>query len=129
MICVDTDALISILRDENDSESILERLDKESTSTTVINYYELIFGALRSQNKEENINETKKLLTKMKILEMSEESAEKAAEIHSELYETGKLIDLKDILIASIAITNGKKILTRNEKDFSKIKGLKTEKW
>lgn len=129
MICADTDALVSILRNEKGSGAITDKLDKEKASTTVINSYELIFGARISNNKEENIKEAEKLLAKLSILEMDEESAKKAAEIHAELSEKGDLINLKDIFIGAIAVSNGQKILTRNEKDFSRIKGLKIEKW
>lgn len=37
------------------------------------------------------------------------------------------MIDLEDIMIAAIAITNNEKLITRNEKHFRRIKGLEVE--
>ena len=57
------------------------------------------------------------------------ESAFLAAEISVDLRKKGDIIDFQDIAIASIAISNGEKLVTRNVRDFSRIKQLKLEKW
>lgn len=129
MECLDSNALIGILRNSAGAEALAEKLDeKGKTATTSINAYEILFGAKKS-GMEDNLAETRKLLGKLNVLYFDEEVAEKASEIHSELSKKGEQLDLRDIFIGSIALVNGCSVITRNVKHFSKIKGLKVEKW
>lgn len=130
MKCLDTDILVAILRGNTDAKQTGIILDEEGGAyTTVISAYEILFGAKISENKKENIEDTKKLLSKLDIIDMNYDSAEKASDIHAKLHEEGKIIDARDIFIAAIALSRGCELITRNEKDFSRIKGLKIERW
>ena len=55
-------------------------------------------------------------------------ASEKAAEIFVRLSTDGKMLELMDIMIASIAITNNETLITNNIKHFDRIKELKIEK-
>lgn len=131
MKCLDSDILVAILRGDSNAEKIVDKLDEEGgASTTSINAYEILYGAQKSHNKEENLQETRRLLSKLNILEMNINSAEIAGDINAKLEKDGNIIDLRDIFIASIALSHGCQLMiTRNEKDFSRIKDLKIEKW
>ena len=61
------------------------------------------------------------------ILKFDKESAEKAGEIDGNLIKEGNTIGPIDTMIAGTAITKNEKVLTRNIKDFSRIKGLNIE--
>ncbi len=129
MRCLDSDLLVAILRGNKDAADYMGKIDQEGTaSTTAISAYEILFGA-RLSKAPENIEESAKLLGKLKILLFDEKAAEKASEIHFKLKESGQEINIKDIFIASTAITNGHAIVTRNAKDFSRIKEAEIEKW
>jgi predicted nucleic acid-binding protein len=54
-------------------------------STTVVNQFELHYGARKSKNPEKNIQATKKLLNKLLILPLMPRSAQKAGHIFAEL--------------------------------------------
>lgn len=56
-------------------------------------------------------------------------SALEAGIIDGTLIKEGKMIDPLDSMIAGIAMHKHKKIITRNIKDFSRIKGLKLERY
>ena len=131
MYCLDSDALIAILRGDKAIEDLVEKIDESrGASTTVINAYEILFGAKRSLRKEESLRETRKLLSKLNVLEMNSESSEIASDIFALLSKEGRIIGIRDVFIASIFLSNGySTLITRNEKDFSKIKGLKVQKW
>lgn len=117
------------MRGDENAISYMEKIDREGRmSTTSINAYEILFGAGLSKIPE-NSEETVKLLGKLDILPFDTNAAERASEIHSTLSSNGQQINIKDILIASIAIVNEMILVTRNIKDFSRIKDLKIEKW
>ncbi len=63
------------------------------------------------------------MLENIDILPFSFNSAKIAAEVESRLREKGLEINLIDILIASIAIEHGLRLVTR-DKHFSRIEGL-----
>ncbi len=129
MDCLDSDALIAILRNLPGAQELAERIDERGkAATTSINAYEILFGAKKLGN-EDKITEARKLLGKLNVLYFDEASAEKSSEIHAELSKKGEQLDLRDIFIGSIALANGCSVVTRNVKHFSKIKGLKVEKW
>ncbi|MBI5331938.1 MAG: type II toxin-antitoxin system VapC family toxin [Candidatus Aenigmarchaeota archaeon] len=131
MKILDSDILIAILRGDKSAETIVDSLDEEGkAATTVINSYEILFGAKRSYKKEENLKETRRLLAKLNVLDMDVEASEISSSLHAQLLENGNMINLRDIFIASIILANGyNTIITRNIKDFSKIKELRIEKW
>ncbi len=129
MKCLDSDFLIAVLRGDKDAVAEIVKLDEEGEfSTTAINAYEILFGAKKSAMKV-GIEETRKLLSKMPILQLDEKASEKASDMHAELSSRGQQIDLRDIFIAAIAVSNECKVVTRNIKDFSRIKGVTIEKW
>ena len=130
MKCIDSDFLIAVLRADKGAEKTMATLDQEgSIATTVINAYEILIGAKKSLHREDNLKEARKLLAKFHIMNMDLDSAEIASDIYSELSSEGNIIDLRDIFIASISLSHGAKIVTRNEKDFSRVKGLQIERW
>jgi len=48
-----------------------------------------------------------------------------AGEIDARLSNEGKIIDFEDILTGAICLLNNETLVTRNEKHFEKISGLK----
>ncbi|MBY9008150.1 MAG: type II toxin-antitoxin system VapC family toxin [Candidatus Lokiarchaeota archaeon] len=131
MVLLDTDILIGFLRNKEDAiKKISELLDKHIIiSTTSINAAELYFGASISQKKEENLVVMEKLLSKMKIFSFNLENAKIYGDIRAQLQKTGNLINELDIFIASVAIEQDIKLITRNIKYFERIRKLKYEQW
>ena len=65
------------------------------------------------------------IFERLKILPLDEDCAKVAAQLHRNLVLRNKIIDLPDLLIASIAISNDLPIATLNKKDFERITQLK----
>ena len=64
----------------------------------------------------------------MRIFTLNKNSAFVAAKIGAELSSQGQIIEDLDIMVAGICLSNGcTKIVTKNIKHFSRIKGLKVE--
>ena len=57
IICIDTDILIDHLRNRREAVEEIERLEMEGfqLSTTVINSFELYYGAYKTKKKEKNV--------------------------------------------------------------------------
>jgi predicted nucleic acid-binding protein len=124
-VCLDTDILIDFLRNKGEVvDWIIKNEEKNVFSTTIINLFELYFGAYKSQNFQDKISAVKKLEEKLKIIYFSEKSAETAGRIGAELEKKGNLIDKRDLFIGTIALTEGYAIKTNNKKHFSRIDGL-----
>jgi len=130
MVVLDTDILVGILRKNKDAENFLDRLERknEKINTTVINAFELFEGALLYPGKDKD-RSADILLRSMISYTFNGQASWTAAQISAELKKTGKIIDFLDLAIASIAISRGESVVTRNVKHFDRIKGLKIEKW
>ena len=129
MVCLDSDIIIDYLR--NDKKTVKKIIDlKESgieLSTTSVNAFELFKGNMKLSN-ESNKKAVNIFLDNVLLHNFDLESSRKAAEIFENLKSRGEIIDLADIMIASIAIVYGESLLTGNSKHFERIKELKIEK-
>lgn len=125
---IDTDVLIDFLRKDEKAVKIINELKNknEELKTTSINSFELIKGALRSNNKDAILT-LSKLFGTIAILNFDFQASEKAAEIFENLRVKGELIDPLDLQIASIVILHNEVLLTRNLKHFKRINELKIE--
>lgn len=88
-----------------------------------------ILGGLKVKNAEKQISRFKALISKHKILDTTEISAEISSSIFAQLHKLGKHSGNYDILIAGIAIANNLMLITNNEKDYQNIEGLEIKNW
>ena len=130
MVVLDTDVLVAFMRNNKDAVDFIAHTKHNavSISTTTISAFELFEGALLSTNKD-NVKKVENIVKAIGSYQFNGTASWKAAEISSELIKKGEPLDFQDIAIASIAITNGESLVTRNIKHFSRIKYLKIEKW
>ena len=125
-LIVDTDILIDLLRKKDYAVSLVKKFEEESElATSAINAFELYRGAYKSRNQEKNLASVKGLLNSLRMLNTDEDSMEMAGKITASLERDGNMIDIRDLLIASIALVNGFGILTNNVAHFKRIKHLR----
>ncbi|MGI0080755.1 MAG: type II toxin-antitoxin system VapC family toxin [Nitrososphaerales archaeon] len=130
MKCLDTDFLVAVLRGEPDAREKADQLDTEGrNATTSVNAFEVLYGSYRSHEREKNVEEARRLLTRLEILPLDLEASDRAGHIAADLSLRGMPIDFRDVLIAGIAVVTSSKLVTRNEKHFSRINALKLETW
>lgn len=124
-LIVDTDILIDLLRKKDYAVSLIKKLEHGvELATSAINAFELYRGAYKSRNQEKNLASVKGLLNSLRILNTDEDSMEIAGKITASLERDGNMMDIRDLLIASIALVNGFGVLTNNVGHFNKIKHL-----
>lgn len=124
-IVIDSDVLIDFLRGKEYAVSRIKELEKtEEIATTDINAFELYFGAYNSKEKEKNITATKGLLGTLKLLHSQDKAMEIAGQLLAHRKATGKLLDIRDVLIAAMTINEGYTLLSNNKSHFEGINGL-----
>ena len=125
-LIVDTDILIDLLREKDYAVSLVKKFEDEvELATSAINAFELYRGAYKSQNQEKNLASVKGLLNSLCMLNTDEDSMEIAGKITARLERDGNVIDIRDLLIASIALVNGFGVLTNNVKHFNRVPHLR----
>lgn len=117
-ICLDTDVSIEILKNTSKAQELLELIKYSEIYISTMSIFELSL-------RQTNLDQIEKLLSKTAVLDFSESCARRVAEIFKDLRARGKMIQLRDLLIASTAIENKCTIATLNIKDFKNIKDLK----
>ncbi len=90
---------------------------------------ELLFGALRSEQKESNLQLLQKLFEPLYSFEFDDNAAEHYAQIRADLTAQGNLIGANDLMIAAIARANKATLITHNTGEFSRVQGLAIEDW
>lgn len=120
MICVDTNLLIDHKRSRQKHTTRLYQLSTVYLlAATSITAYELY----RGDNSEED-NFWSGFFAKITMLDFTVAAAMQAGRIYKELKSQGAMIDIEDILIAAIAISNQLKLATDNVTHLSRVSGL-----
>ncbi len=126
---LDTCFIIDVMNEDSGAVDKLHDLisKQEPLIVTSITIFELFSGLSQSKRP---INEKHKIintLRNMLINSLDEVSAEKAGIIDGDLIKKGSQITPLDVMIAGITLNKNETLLTRNIKDFNKIKGLEIE--
>ena len=123
---IDTDLLIDLLRNQKQATAFIAKLEEKNyvLATTVINIFELHYGAHKSGDSEKNLQAINMLINRLSILPLTPKAAHKAGHLYALLERQGQPIGLRDTLIASIALIRGCSVVTRNHVHFNRISGI-----
>ncbi len=105
------------------------RLRPGEAALSVITYGELIFGAAKSLQREAALERLHELVHWLPALPLPESAAEAYGAIRAELAAKGEMIGNNDLWIAAHAIAAGLTLVTNNEKEFRRVRGLKLQNW
>jgi tRNA(fMet)-specific endonuclease VapC len=90
---------------------------------------ELFYGAYKSQAVRRNLDAIEGLLGQLEILDFDLGAAEHAGQIRAELAASGSPIGPFDVMIAGHARTTGLCLVTNNEREFTRVSGLRITNW
>lgn len=90
---------------------------------------ELLYGAEKSQKRDENISRIYRFLIPYEIVGFNSEESEEYSRIRADLEKKGQIIGPNDILIAAIVKANNGTLVTHNTKEFSRVEGLRLLDW
>ena len=111
---------------------MVERLLSQSTEEigiSTITISELNYGVEKSASPDQNRIALVEFLTPFRIVEYDQLAAKEYGRIRSELENEGRIIGPMDLLIAAHAAAENVILVTNNEKEFTRVRGLKTENW
>lgn len=124
-LVLDTSVMIQLLRGREAEKRLFSSLEEKSIiATTILNVFELYYGAYKSRNPKANLAAVKAFLATIEVLELDDRSAERSGEIMAKLESSGNMLDPRDLFTGCIALENGYAVLTRNQKHFERIPGL-----
>ncbi len=125
-ICIDSDVLIGVLRNNKDAVERIKKLEADNCilATTVINAFELYYGAYLSKNCSENKDAARKLIERLSMLSLTEFTAEECGKTMADLEKRGTPIEIRDLFIGVIAASYGYSLLTGNKAHFKNIPNL-----
>lgn len=127
---LDTNILIYAIKKH--PPSVIDRLlecDPEDVCISSIAYSEILYGVEKSALKEKNWLALTLMLTRIKIFNYDEKASEEYGKIRANLESRGCIIGPLDLLIASHAKSRNCILITNNEKEFKRVKGLQIENW
>jgi tRNA(fMet)-specific endonuclease VapC len=128
MKVLDTTFLIDLLDGKKETLNIIE--SEGPLFTTQINMYELIRGLYLEKTSDEDIKKSMHLFESITVLPFDNFAALKSAEIFARLIKKGLRIPNGDCMVAGTTISKGfATVVTRNVKDFKRIKELKVESY
>ena len=124
MICLDSTALIEILRGGETGEKILADLGDEPLCTTEVNRYEILRAVHRHGRTKER-RAFAALCEHLTILPLSAAASAEAARVYGYLGKAGGRIGDVDCLIAGIMLAHDvSTIMTKNAAHFERIGGM-----
>jgi tRNA(fMet)-specific endonuclease VapC len=127
---LDTDICIFIRQKR--PEQVLyhfQRVRPGEAALSVITYGELLYGAARNAQGEKALERLRALITVIPPLPLPEGAAEIYGAIRAELERRGEMIGNNDLWIAAHALASGLILVTNNEKEFRRVRGLKVRNW
>lgn len=124
-VILDSTILIGVLRNKREEAELIRELEAETKlATTTINAFEVYYGAYKSKDVQRNLASVKGLLSTLELLTVDEGSAETAGQVLAELESEGQSIDVRDLFIGCVAVSNGFTVLTHNKQHFQRIPKL-----
>jgi predicted nucleic acid-binding protein len=118
MAVFDTNIIIDFLNGSSKAKEIIEKYSGlESAAITAVTGYELVKGL-----KEEDKVMLLSFLEKVRIYNLDMKSSWMAGEFYRNMKVAGELLSEADILIMSIAFSNGELLVTHDKKGFKKLK-------
>ena len=127
---LDTNICIYIRQKRPDE--VLRRFRKlrpGEAALSVITYGELLYGAARSKQRVAALEQLRELANLLPALSLPETAAEVYGTIRAELEMKGAMIGNNDLWIASHALASGLTLITNNEREFRRVRGLKMQNW
>jgi predicted nucleic acid-binding protein len=123
LIIVDTDILIDVGRGEQTALDCLQRIEQQfQLAISVVTQMELIVGC---RNKVE-LNKLEKFLQYFQSLKLTEQISDRAVKLLGQ-YRLSHGLLIADALIAATALEYDEEFITKNQRDYRFIDGLKLQ--
>jgi tRNA(fMet)-specific endonuclease VapC len=106
-----------------------QQLQPGEAVLSVITYGELVYGAEKSQFRQEARKQLAELAGLLPIMALPLRAGEFYGSIRASLETKGEVIGNNDLWIAAHATAAGLILVTSNEREFRRIQGLEIQNW
>jgi tRNA(fMet)-specific endonuclease VapC len=113
-------------------EEVLRRFRKlrpGEAALSVFTYGELFYGAAKSAQQAAALDRLRELVRLLPALALPESAGEAYGSIRADLESKGEMIGNNDLWIAAHAVAAGLTLVTNNEREFRRVRGLKVQNW
>src|SRR5260370_13670905 len=124
------DTNIGIYSRRKKAEEVLRRfrtLKAGEAALSVITFGELVYGAEKSAQRATALELLRELARVLPVMGLPETAADAYGTIRAELERKGQMIGNNDLWIAAHAKAAGLTLVTNNEREFRRVRGLKAE--
>jgi len=129
MWVLDTNTLIYFFKGEGRVAETLFQHPPKDIAVPAIVVYELQVGIAKSSSPQKRTGQLRELLSTLQVLPFHQREAEAAANLRAMLEKQGLPIGPYDTLIAGTALAHGAILVSRNTREFRRIKSLRVENW
>ena len=129
MYLLDTNTCVYVIRQR--PEAAYRRLSEaasEGVALSVITAFELEIGALRAEGRRYS-EAVRRFLGEFRVLPLDDSARDAYGRLRTSLERRGELVGAHDMLIAAHAMALDATLVTNNEREFKRIKGLKLDNW
>lgn len=126
---LDTNIMSELMRGPaNKVSSVIAKVGENAVCTSIVVVCELKFGAAKKRSANLTAN-LEKVLGTIRIEDFGSPADAAYAELRATLEKAGTPIGQMDMLIAAHALALDATLVTANEREFSRVPGLKVENW
>jgi tRNA(fMet)-specific endonuclease VapC len=130
---LDTNAVIALLKKSPETvrgNLLVAQSRAHIAVLSSVSLQELWFGVRRSGRQQENTERLQRLLDEdFPIETFDRQDAKIAGLLRGELADAGTPIGSYDVLIAAQALRRDATLVTANEQEFARVKGLRQKNW
>ena len=105
------------------------KLRPGEAALSVITFGELLYGAEKSAQRPAALERLQELARVLPVLPLPETAAETYGTIRADLEFRGQMIGNNDLWIAAHAKAAELTLVTNNEREFRRVRGLKVRNW
>jgi tRNA(fMet)-specific endonuclease VapC len=135
MACLDTTVVLDLLgrggqRKRRDAQAKLRQLEHDRPhSITRFTLAELLVGLELASDPAGERAELMSLVAPLRLLEFDDRSMRIYARVYAHLRSVNRLAGVMDMLIASVTVSNGHRLVTRNAKHYEHVPGLRVDSY
>jgi tRNA(fMet)-specific endonuclease VapC len=126
---LDTDACVYLLKQNRAALQHLLAQSPEDIAVSVITEAELRTGAAKSASAAKTLRLVENFLRPLSVLEFTSDDAASYAQVRAKLERAGTPIGPLDTLIAAQAVARKLVLVSNNQREFSRVAGLRLENW
>ncbi len=126
---LDTDTCIFALKQLHGVANRMVAHPRAAIHLSVVTTAELLAGAAKSSTPTKTTRLLETFLAPLQVVEFTPGDARTYGQVRSRLEKAGTPIGPLDTLIASHAVARGFILVTNNEREFSRVVGLKIANW